>query len=249
MNLPRFSRRSLASSCAAALLLGSPALCLLQPSAVQAAGAVVEDAASAPVFYPFTDPQGQPITSVSGQQGKVLTYQTAADNAPTGYSATGLPGGLQIDPASGLISGAPTEAGTFTATLSATNSVGVGTATLTFVIALPLPKVIVTADTPNGYPAQGVEGSFTITRQGDPSADILVSFLLKGTAKSGTDFSTLKLTKKIKAGKTSKRVVIRAVDESGEGISKKALKVFLQPGEGYTLGDTTSAKVKINYTP
>ena len=51
--------------------------------------------------------------------GTPFGYQIVATNAPTSFAAAGLPDGVGIDPASGLISGTPTTAGTYTVTLSA----------------------------------------------------------------------------------------------------------------------------------
>ncbi|MEI6415936.1 MAG: polysaccharide lyase family 8 super-sandwich domain-containing protein, partial [Pseudomonadota bacterium] len=62
--------------------------------------------------------------------GKPLSFQVAADNSPTFYGAIGLPAGLSINTATGLISGAATENGTFNATISAANSAGTGYASL-----------------------------------------------------------------------------------------------------------------------
>jgi hypothetical protein len=44
--------------------------------------------------------------------------------APFGWSATGLPGGLAIDPATGAITGTPTAAGTFPASVTLTDYAG-----------------------------------------------------------------------------------------------------------------------------
>jgi uncharacterized delta-60 repeat protein len=76
-------------------------------------------------------------TVVSGASGSHFIYGIAATDQPTSYAATGLPAGLTLDPATGIISGTPTETGTFTVTLSATNAAGTGTLTLTLVIAAP----------------------------------------------------------------------------------------------------------------
>ena len=74
-------------------------------------------------------------TSASGTVGSAFSYQIAATNSPTSYGASGLPGGLSVNTSTGLISGTPTTAGTYTITLRATNSYGTGNATLTINIA------------------------------------------------------------------------------------------------------------------
>ncbi len=66
------------------------------------------------------------------------TYTVTASNTPTSFSASGLPSGLSIDPASGIISGTPAT-GTASATpyavmLSATNAIGTGNVTLNLTV-------------------------------------------------------------------------------------------------------------------
>jgi hyaluronate lyase len=70
-----------------------------------------------------------------GINGKPLSFQVAADNSPTLYGAIGLPPGLSINTSTGVISGSPTENGTFFATLSASNSAGTGYANLNLTVA------------------------------------------------------------------------------------------------------------------
>ncbi|MBW4497184.1 MAG: VCBS repeat-containing protein, partial [Oscillatoria princeps RMCB-10] len=70
-----------------------------------------------------------------------------ADGQTLSYSATGLPNGLTIDPATGIISGSPTAGGTFTATVTADDGNG-GTVTDDFVLTVagaPDAPVVTTA--------------------------------------------------------------------------------------------------------
>ncbi|MBI4458487.1 MAG: putative Ig domain-containing protein [Acidobacteria bacterium] len=72
--------------------------------------------------------------SVSGTQGVVFSYQITATNSPTSFGASGLPAGLSVNTTTGLIAGTPTVSGTLSVALSATNSGGTGTATLSLTI-------------------------------------------------------------------------------------------------------------------
>ena len=59
------------------------------------------------------------IAAVSATAGTAFFYVTAAKNDPTSYTATGLPADLSIDSPTGIISGTPTLAGTYSVTLGA----------------------------------------------------------------------------------------------------------------------------------
>ena len=68
-------------------------------------------------------------------KNQVFNYLITADELPTSFNADGLPKGLDIDTATGLISGtAEDNVGTFTVTVSATNSVGTATQTLALTV-------------------------------------------------------------------------------------------------------------------
>lgn len=73
-------------------------------------------------------------SSANGSVGTAFSYQIAANNNPSSFNAAPLPTGLSINTVTGLISGAPTSAGSYTVQLSATNSGGTGTAPLTLII-------------------------------------------------------------------------------------------------------------------
>jgi hypothetical protein len=85
------------------------------------------------------DPPASPAitsaNSANGTAGSAFSYQIVASNKPASYAAAGLPAGLSVNTATGLISGTPTTAGTSTVSVSATNSSGTGNATLTLTIA------------------------------------------------------------------------------------------------------------------
>lgn len=73
-------------------------------------------------------------TAASGTVGTAFSYNITASNSPTSYNAAGLPAGLNVNTSTGAISGTPTTAGTFNATISATNAGGTGTRAVTITI-------------------------------------------------------------------------------------------------------------------
>jgi hypothetical protein len=73
-------------------------------------------------------------TSASATYRTAYTYTITASESAT-FNATGLPAGLNVDTAIGVISGKPTQTGAFTVGLSATDAAGkTGTATLAITV-------------------------------------------------------------------------------------------------------------------
>ncbi|MGH7951350.1 MAG: putative Ig domain-containing protein, partial [Limisphaerales bacterium] len=68
--------------------------------------------------------------TVSGQELTAFNYKITATQTPTGFGAENLPQGLNVDPATGIISGTPLYAGIYDTTILASNVWGVGSADL-----------------------------------------------------------------------------------------------------------------------
>lgn len=117
-------------------------------------------------------------TTASGKVGQAFSYQIVASNGPTSFNATGLPAGLSINTTTGLISGTPTQAGTFNVAISATNSVGTGTAAL--VLEIPVPPVITSANAASGQ--LGNSFSFQITASNNPTSYAVNGLLPAGVS-------------------------------------------------------------------
>ncbi|MBI4625347.1 MAG: putative Ig domain-containing protein [Verrucomicrobia bacterium] len=89
---------------------------------------LVRPAPSAPVI--------DSVPMAAGQVGVAFTgYTITATPAATSFVATGLPAGLSLNSATGVISGTPAQSGAFNVTLSASNASGTG-APVTLVITI-----------------------------------------------------------------------------------------------------------------
>ena len=103
--------------------------------------------------------------SARGSEGAAFTYAIRATNSPTSFNAVGLPAGLGVNKATGVIAG-KTGAGRTQITLSAANAAGTGTLSLDLVV-LPLP-VITSTGTATGIAGKGF--LYHITATNSPSS-------------------------------------------------------------------------------
>ena len=96
-----------------------------------------------------------------------FSYTINASNSPTSFNASNLPPGLTINSYSGEISGIPQSAGIFSVPISATNSAGVGNATLTIVANILSPQI---TSSPNVLGNVGSALQYTVTTNLSPSS-------------------------------------------------------------------------------
>ncbi len=75
--------------------------------------------------------------AATGSPGAPFSFTVTATQSPQSFSATGLPPGLTLNPATGVISGTPTTDGSYTVTLTVTNSTGPIVSYLTILIQPP----------------------------------------------------------------------------------------------------------------
>jgi Divergent InlB B-repeat domain/Putative Ig domain len=115
---------------ASGLISGSPTTAGPWSATITATNAA--GSASEPIpFTVYPTPVITSPTSVSGKQNEPFTTTITASGNPTSFGATGLPPGLSINPASGVISGTPTSTGAFPVTVTATNPGTSGSGTVT----------------------------------------------------------------------------------------------------------------------
>jgi hypothetical protein len=90
-----------------------------------------------------------------GTANRPFHHRISAKNGADAYGAAGLPPGLALDPNTGLITGQPAQAGTYSVVLSATNSVGSSAWTVTLFVNEPavpgIPGGLVLAGLGSGF--------------------------------------------------------------------------------------------------
>ena len=90
------------------------------------------------------NPPAPVITSglaASGNVGAAFSYQIAATNLPTSFTAAGLPAGLVVNTTNGVISGTPGAAGSSIVAIGAVNAGGTGTAALVLTVGTLAPVI------------------------------------------------------------------------------------------------------------
>ena len=117
--------------------------------------------------------------AASGQSGVPFNYQITATNGPGSFGASGLPTGISVNPATGLISGTTFLIGSFNATVTATNGTGTGNQALVIsttlgppvinsattansVVTVPFNYQITAANSPTSFGASGLPGGLSV---------------------------------------------------------------------------------------
>ncbi len=136
---------------------------------------------------PATPVITSPLTAI-GRAGESLTYNATASESPTSFAATGLPAGLSLASATGVISGTPTVSGTFTVTLRAANGAGLGAAAnLVFTLSAGLNAPSITsAGSVTGK--VGAAGGVSYQAQATPGP--IVGYAITGKLPLGLTFNT-----------------------------------------------------------
>lgn len=160
---------------------------------------------------------------VSGTVGTPFTtYRIAATGLPTTLTAVNLPPGLTFDPATGAINGTPTKADIWFVALTATNSVGPGTATLMVVIVPAVSAPVFTSATTapgsvgTAFPtytlaATGLPSSFTATGLPAGLSFNAATATITGTATTaGTTNVALTATNDLGTGNATLTITIAA---------------------------------------
>ena len=174
----------------AGTLLGTPTAAGAFNFSVQATDAT--SATSAPLAVTLTiNPPNLSLTPTSLSDGSPgisygpVTFHASGGNTPYTYSATGLPPGLSINPSSGVLSGTPTQGGTFSVAVTATDSTtGAGSPfSATNFITWVIDKVPATADVISSANPSfvGQSVTFTATVSGGYSPTGTITFKDNGT--------------------------------------------------------------------
>jgi len=212
-------------------------------------------------------------TTASGIVGAAFSYQIVASGSPTSYSATGLPAGLTVNAASGLISGTPTAVATSTVTLRATNAGGSASKTLTITVAAA--PVVVTAPvissaatasgrvgtafryqiaasgSPTSYSATGLPAGLTVNAtsgviSGTPTTVATSTVTLRATNAGGTGTRSLILTVSAAAPVSGTLTVVQTI-QNDWGTGFTAQIVISNPTSAavsnWSLGFTFDGKI------
>ena len=192
-------------------------------------------------------------TSASGVVGASFSFQISGSNSPTSFDASGLPAGLAVDKTKGLITGTPTAAGSSNVTVTASNTAGSGTATLTIGIAGQAPAISspLSATAVAGQPfSYGISanGITPITFSASPLPDGLS---LSGATLSGTPTTTgvtnVALTATNAAGSDSKTLVL-TVNPAGSPLISSANSAGGSVGSAFSFTLVASGTAPVSFT-
>jgi uncharacterized delta-60 repeat protein len=177
--------------------------------------------------------------SASGIVGQPFSYQITATNNPTSFDASGLPLGLTRNTSTGLISGTPSQEGTFTVVLSATNAGGIGMKTLDLVVtpAEPVPQII----SPLSVTATvGQQFNYQIVATGAPTSYDAMNLPSEYSLNTAGGFFT-----GIPNQVGTFDVILSATNQGGPGTATLNLEVQPAPASGINIISPTTATGRV----
>ncbi len=177
-------------------------------------------------------------SNASGKQGVFFSFTTTATGTPPiTLGAAGLPAGLSINPATGVIAGTPIVSGTFLIPIGATNLVNSDSQVLTLTIASSVP-VITSATSATGTENQSgfsytIQASDSPTQFGASGLPLGLSVDTNSGAITGTPLYAGTFT-----------VPIWAINAWGAGSTNLVLNISQAPIGGLAITDVTATWAK-----
>lgn len=168
----------------------------------------------------------------NGKQGQFLIYTIVASNNPVSFSASGLPGGLSLDPTTGVISGIPIESGPVPVSISAENPFGSDTQVLIFNLATAAP--VITSALTTSWTENQTNFTYTIRASNSP-----VSFDAQGLPLGLTVNTNTGLISGTPAYGGTNNVIISARNAWGNGSNTWRLIVGYSPITNLFITDVT----------
>ena len=105
-------------------------------------------------------------------------------------------------------------------------------------------EVSITAARPKALEAGRVKGVLRVSRTGDSSSDLTISYKVGGSASAGAQYRVLGGSVLIPAGQSSANIKV-VPKPDGIKTGDTTVKVTILPGDAYTIGASAKAKVKI----
>ena len=169
--------------------------------------------------------------SARAKQGQPFLATIRAEHSPLAFAAWGLPPGLTLDPTNGVLSGVPTQAGTFSVLLAASNICTFATATLQLQVDpsvpvinapptvqgaedVPLLFAIVASEAPTRYDARNLPAGLAVDRN---------TGIISGTPAQAGEFD----------------VVLLAANEWGEARATVRFSIAPRPLTNLTIANVT----------
>jgi hypothetical protein len=195
-------------------------------------------------------PTAMPFQSSNGGGGDAFVAQLNPEGDSLGYAS--YLGGSSADSAAGVAVDANefayvtgvTSSSAFPTTAGAAQTTNHGLSDAFMTRVAPVPGVYVTATDPFAAKSGLNTGTFTVTRTGDLTAALTVSYTTAGDAVAGVDYQSLSGSVTIAAGASTATVNVTPIN-ANQTTDPQVVDLVLSSGSNYIIGGSSSAAVQI----